>query len=341
MNSCEELLKVCLRLDRLMLLAYQRFARHATEPQIHDFWLNVAEDEAKHLRFWQNVLPLGRNCPPELFLKEPDIILKQLQNKFQKIRQWFHDFSHYGDLQAELMFAFVFEAYLLDSAFVSILRIFSWVEPLIQDDYELHINKFVVQLERHCNQMETIPLIFLSEILCSMNAMNKTLILDSMTDPLTGLLNRRGFSERLRPALYCEKEKYSSARMLLLDVDDFKTINDTYGHPVGDQVLAALGLFLRENIGPWDLASRHGGDEFLLCCRPALSGKSIGYLAEFLRKGVAKQLSETCGIAVSISIGISSLGVLYDSLSRKIEEADRALYLAKRQGKNCCCGEHA
>jgi diguanylate cyclase (GGDEF)-like protein len=153
-----------------------------------------------------------------------------------------------------------------------------------------------------------------------------------VTDPLTGLLNRRGM-ERLVDDYWRDHARLDSPVLaLLVDVDHFKAVNDTQGHAAGDQVLHRLGGLLAASVRGRDLAVRMGGEEFLILCEaPPGQGRQI---AERLRQTVEDELSP-----VTISIGVHEVcpdadDPLPEAVWSAVQVADRALYEAKRRGRN-------
>lgn len=156
------------------------------------------------------------------------------------------------------------------------------------------------------------------------------------TDPLTGLGNRFQLAERLPQALRCAGENNQIIGALLLDLDGFKRINDTWGHNMGDETLQAVALRLRDNT-PWALfVVRLGGDEFLVCTQEG-SQAAVAHRADDLRFLFDEPIVLSRGPTVSISpsIGITTVPPrAHASADEIVREADVALYHAKRQGKS-------
>lgn len=148
-------------------------------------------------------------------------------------------------------------------------------------------------------------------------------------DPLTGLLNRRGFDARARAAL---AEGGCPAALLLLDVDHFKSINDGYGHPEGDRLLVALGVFLNSTLPRHAISGRLGGDEFAILLPGAESFAALT-LAKALCRGFAR-VGGGRGHGGTLSIGCATQSREPIELETLFAVADRALYDAKRQGRN-------
>lgn len=155
----------------------------------------------------------------------------------------------------------------------------------------------------------------------------------SRTDDLTGLGNWRHFLERAQAG-----ERRSGVFVLgLIDLDLFKRINDTYGHPAGDAVLRDLGRILRENTRPGDVVSRLGGEEFGVLMEVPDTGRAIEVL-ERLRRAFSEQATryEDQAIEHTLSIGYTIFNERPSDkeLVRRMREADQALYAAKSAGRN-------
>jgi diguanylate cyclase (GGDEF)-like protein len=152
-------------------------------------------------------------------------------------------------------------------------------------------------------------------------------------DPLTGLWNRRYFEDRLREELSRSRRAGPERRfsVMVVDVDDFKRVNDLYGHAAGDAVLKEVGEFLIAHLRNHDVACRTGGDEFAVLL-PDLSAADCGALLERLRRA-RLQTNETLTTPVSLSLGTASWPEAGDSLDTILAQADRAMYAAKRRHK--------
>jgi diguanylate cyclase (GGDEF)-like protein len=150
-------------------------------------------------------------------------------------------------------------------------------------------------------------------------------------DGLTGLYMREIFDSWLEK-MVAESQRYGDPLSLLMaDIDDFKTINDTHGHPVGDKVLRAIGAEMKNNLRSADLAARYGGEE-LAAVLPHTTIQPARTVAEKIRTAVEEHFSEHLG--VTISIGVASWQSDMRSPTGLIEAADQALYEAKQAGKN-------
>jgi diguanylate cyclase (GGDEF)-like protein len=155
------------------------------------------------------------------------------------------------------------------------------------------------------------------------------------TDSLTGLANRRSFDEELALEWRRSHRIGDSLALVLLDLDDFKKVNDTHGHPAGDAVLRAVGDVLGAGVRQIDLAARYGGEEFVVLV-PETDVQGAAQLAKRLRLAVSKARTELPDgrlLKVTGSFGVAAKGEL-TSAEQLIAAADEALYEAKRAGKN-------
>lgn len=161
----------------------------------------------------------------------------------------------------------------------------------------------------------------------------------SITDPLTGLLNRRYFQERLEEEIARSQRHGRSLSLMMLDIDGFKTYNDTFGHPSGDRLLKLVSDAIMSSVRSMDIVARYGGDEFLVLL-PETEPARAAHIAERIRMEVADVAlapgsTPARGIvAVTVSIGIASYPRNGGTLEQVIEQVDRALYQAKAKGKN-------
>lgn len=151
------------------------------------------------------------------------------------------------------------------------------------------------------------------------------------TDTLTGAFNRKGIEEAIKQGLREWRHSRKPLSIVMMDVDHFKRINDTYGHGVGDEILTGISTLVKDNIRTTDLFARWGGEEFVLVCRNTRSDYAE-HIAEKLR-GLIEQHSFVQVDCVTASFGVASLhgGATIEAL---FKAADKALYRAKAQGRN-------
>jgi len=159
----------------------------------------------------------------------------------------------------------------------------------------------------------------------------------AVTDGLTGLHNRRYMETHVTTLVEQAAARGKPLSVLVLDIDYFKSINDTHGHDAGDDVLREFSLRLKKSIRGIDLACRYGGEEFVVVMPETDMGVAAA-VAERVRRGIATEpfpISQGTKLAeVTISIGIAALTSPTDSAADILKRADQALYRAKRDGRN-------
>ena len=165
----------------------------------------------------------------------------------------------------------------------------------------------------------------------------------AVTDGLTGLFNYRHFSEHLRQEVTTARRYGQELSLMMVDVDDFKAFNDRYGHPQGDRVLAEVAEILRQGTRKdVDILARYGGDELMVILPQArangLEPTAARHVAERIATAIRAHRFESAkglrDVAVTVSIGVAGIGLGGYTHEELLSSADKALYLAKHQGKD-------
>jgi diguanylate cyclase (GGDEF)-like protein len=155
-------------------------------------------------------------------------------------------------------------------------------------------------------------------------------------DPLTGLFNRRGFEKKIAEEFERSKRYSHPLSVLLLDIDNFKNINDTYGHHGGDTALVKISEILREKTRRSDFPARYGGEEFVLIL-PETDQDSAVQVASKIHEEIRSQPfgTNSSAFALTVSIGLTSTSTKpYDDWRQMLDDADQAMYVAKNSGKD-------
>jgi diguanylate cyclase (GGDEF)-like protein/PAS domain S-box-containing protein len=153
-------------------------------------------------------------------------------------------------------------------------------------------------------------------------------------DPMTGLLNRRGFGRELDRHIEQVRRYGPAGRVLLIDLDGLKGINDTEGHHVGDQAILHTAHVLRERFRHTDVVGRLGGDEFAVLLPRASADQAVAAAESFLSE--SRGAESSIAPVLRSSIGIADFGLEYVTAEQVLHNADRAMYLAKGIGGDCC-----
>jgi diguanylate cyclase (GGDEF)-like protein len=165
---------------------------------------------------------------------------------------------------------------------------------------------------------------------------------ESITDSLMGIYNRRYLERRLTSEVARASRYGMPLSVLLLDIDHFKRINDSYGHQVGDVVLAELAQLIVNTVRTTDIVTRYGGEEIMVIA-PSTPLKTATNLAERLRKIIehrpldvpAKLHRKLKALHITVSVGVACFGQSANDFQSLIQSADEALYRAKKKGRNC------
>ena len=183
----------------------------------------------------------------------------------------------------------------------------------------------------------------------------RSMILDlkekSEKDPLTHLFNRQGFKESVVREIAKSQREKEFVSLLVIDLDHFKNLNDTYGHLVGDEVLVFFSKFLMKQLRVYDIISRYGGDEFVVLLPNTALPEAI-LVAEKLQaafncesfslEGGSTSVSCSFSIGVAaLSSAIASISIEEDLFQQLFLEADQVLYRAKKMGRNCLASSNS
>ncbi len=171
-----------------------------------------------------------------------------------------------------------------------------------------------------------------------------TLEREAITDPLMEIYNRRYLDRKLDDEVARAHRYRTALSVLLLDIDHFKRVNDTYGHDLGDRVLVRIGDYLKRSVRRSDILGRYGGEELLLILPQTGRHRALA-LAEKLRRGIEAtevlgphETRDSIPLHCTVSIGVASFGTGVDTPERLLKSVDEALYRAKAEGRNRVCG---
>ena len=202
-------------------------------------------------------------------------------------------------------------------------------------DQQTHVNDLLKQVKSGEIEMDTLA-DELSTLQRQVNAqaeMIRSLKRDTITDPLTGVLNRRGFEIELNKSLANAKRHHRLSALLFVDMDNFKQINDVYGHHAGDDALCHVANILQTNVRQTDVLARVGGDEFSIILNDVRSvedaEKRAHLLSDFISSAPLRFEDEQ--IWIQASVGTQSFQA-EDDMIDVISKADKAMYAAKQAG---------
>lgn len=209
--------------------------------------------------------------------------------------------------------------------------------PLIRDNFTIGVIILVNKTTQFCETDLNNLNLFASQAALAINntQLYEKAILQAQTDSLTGLYNHRHFFELAKKEISRAQRYKHSLTVVMVDIDHFKFINDTFGHPAGDQVLIAIANVCRKLFRNIDIVGRYGGEEFSILL-PETPVEIATEVAERFRYTIEKTVISyhRRHFSVTVSLGLAALRNDCTSLPRLIERADTALYHAKAQGRN-------
>jgi diguanylate cyclase (GGDEF)-like protein len=324
---------LCLALDSLAADLYTTIATAAETESLKTFWRAMADEERAHADLWERVAQAGRrDLLPPIF-DDPQAVGESLERIMERARTSAGQWESRGVVSHPFVLACRLELSMLHPAFATL---FYFARAMLGVDfyttYETHLDRFIQALQTHCDMTPELEL--LGETLQRLWRDNRLLTQYATHDELTGLLNRRGFWILARQLAYFSQRNGTSIGVMLLDLDDFRLVNERHGHPVGDRVLKGVAAAVQARLRRSDILGRYGGEEFLVFF-PAIRPEGLAGVAEEVRRSIEQLVSD--GVRVIASIGATQ-GVIRAEpeaeLTCLIAQADRLLYAAKGAGKN-------
>ncbi|MDY8111071.1 diguanylate cyclase [Fulvimarina sp. 2208YS6-2-32] len=185
---------------------------------------------------------------------------------------------------------------------------------------------------------DTLGVLVLGRVLCNERksfSMRKQLVIEALTDPLTGLPNRRQFEREFDRMIDNARLSQTSLSMLIIDIDLFKRVNDTFGHDIGDKILIEVADAIRKNIRVDDILARFGGEEVIIAM-PKTDVAEAARIANRIRSNIERNISYGSreNGNITVSIGIATQRGRNVSFRTLFKAADEALYEAKEKGRN-------
>ena len=331
----KRIIEACLEIEKRAAKLYGRIASKLSEEPLHSFWEEMQGEEEQHISYWEGLALLAEKQRFPHFIENPEETFEELRRIPPKVDLLWRRFLDTPSETNSLLLSYRMEFFLLHPVFAMFFLFMespmAGVNPA--DDYDKHLHKFANELSRHGDDSPELDL--LGETLQEMWRRNSELARQSAHDALTGVLNRRGFFAALKPLSHLSQRNDRSVAIMVVDVDDFKGVNDQLGHQAGDEVLRQVATSMKSSVRASDLVGRYGGDEFIVFLSIVGEGATEA-LAESIRKGVETG-TVVGGAPVTVSIGVAEGRLpqhVDDGLEQFIRRADELLYRAKRNGKN-------
>jgi len=339
MSESEKLSKIldlCIKIDQAAVKIYSSLSEFAGSDALKSFWNKMAAEGQTHLEYWQQLKTLSAfEKLPETF-EDPDLIISELEERNEQIQELQGQWEKDQTVGSAFVIAYRLESYKLHPAFRTLFQSF---RPMTEGEFpqekdldETNINAFVTALRKYGESTPELELV--GETLQRLWDQNKILSEQSMLDSLSGLLNRRGFFVMARQMAYLSKRNKIEIALLVIEIDNFKAINELHGPQKGDDIIKAVADRLQGTLRKSDLIARYGGDEFIILL-PGTSESGGVAAAEKIRRTIAK--ARPMGVPITVSIGVAEDTMKDDieaDFSMLIRYAEGNLIVAKTKGKN-------
>jgi diguanylate cyclase (GGDEF)-like protein len=333
-----DILELCARMDELAHEAYLSMSRTCDDASVATVMEQMAAEESTHVRWWRELIAAwDKGLLPDIYADTGEI-RHQMTEILASLTSAVPTEGRLLTADECLAAAVSMEFFMLDPMFGEMLDL---AEPAVartrHDAYSRHIERLIAAVEDHY-MGETLAG-FLARVLRRSLRENRRLASYAMRDSLTGLSNRRAFTAHLRQWSAWSARYGRPLAVLLLDVDEFKHVNDSFGHAAGDETLAAVAKAVGAATRASDLVARYGGDEFAVMA-PETSPEDARSLADRILAEVRKVAVPVAQGVVrpTVSIGSSVMLDPPDSDPRTVDEllaaADQVLYAAKQSGRN-------
>ena len=331
------ILELCVAMDELAHDSYVAMAESCDDPDLKAIFERMSRDESDHVMWWKDLIAAwDQGLVPDV-VNDTDGLERHVHNLFTEMQK-----TTPADYQAVsnatmLEISARFEFLLLDPIFGELLDL---TEPggakKHRESYARHLERIVGAIDMFHGSEDMAR--FLSRVLRRGWRDNLALAAFATRDPLSGLYNRKGLMTQLDHWMSWAGRYDRPLGTLLVDVDDFKAINDTYGQALGDAVLRAIADTLSSTIRGSDLVARYGGDEFAVVA-PESDAIELAALAARLVAAVGEtSLSDWDGTEIPLGISVGGAvatnpGAANARTDGLLATADRSLYMAKHAGK--------
>jgi len=339
MSEAEKLstiLDLCIIIDRTAAELYASLAASAGSDALKSFWDKMAVEGRSHVEYWLKLKDVASYEElPDAFDK-PDQVIHELGERAQQIKDLSEQWEKDQSVNSAFVIAYRLESYKLHPALRTLFQYFRPItDGKLPEDKELdetNIDAFVAALRQYGKSTPELELV--GETLKRLWDQNKILSQQSLIDPLSNLLNRRGFFMTAQQMAHLSKRNHIPIAILLVEIDSFKKINELHTPQKGDAIIQAVGAKLQSTLRQSDLIARYGGDEFIILL-PNTNEEGGVAVAEKLRAAILNL--RPMGVMVTVSVGVAE-DTMKDNIEQEfpmlIRYAEGNLIIAKSNGKN-------
>lgn len=330
-RKISSIINACLFMEKRAENLYRSFGKKARDRGKKTFWNRMADEEREHMDFWKDLKSMDNKGIIKDIFADPDIILGELKD-IRKITDTMVKKNRLTDRE-KFLTAYKLEYYMMHVAFFTLFHFIKALpaKKTPQDSYEEHLDYFIDHFYQYNEIMPGADILTMT--LKKLWRDSVSLSAENMTDALSGLNNRRGFMAKVIPLAYLAQRNKIPVSMIMMDIDNFKEINDTYGHVLGDSVINSIGNAIIKRIRQSDIAGRIGGDEFIIFMYDA-DNNNAEKTAEDIRSANYNKHKQ-CRVTISLGVYSSTVkGDIESHIKNMIKNADRNMYKSKRAGKN-------
>ena len=332
------ILELCVEMDTFAHETYEAMATDCTNPDLAEIFRRMGVEEKHHVEWWRDLIAAwDQGLIPDV-VNDTEGLERHVRQLFVEMKETApEDFSEVSD-DVKLDIAARLEFFMLDPIFGEMLDL---TEPggarMHREAYARHLERVVGAIEAFYSRGDLAS--FLARVLRRAWRDNLALAMFASRDPLTALYNRRGMISHLEQWKSWAERYDRPLGVLLVDIDDFKNVNDSHGHAVGDLALKAVADALSRTVRGSDMVARYGGDEFAIIA-PETDRAELSTLATRLVQAVREtELRDWDGSPIRLSISVG--GVVASpkaagggSIDALLAAADGGLYAAKQAAKN-------
>ncbi len=327
-------LSLCVQADKIAVQLYQNLAARLDDSSLQEFFGSMAKDGLSRISYWKDLEDSAeRGFLPEIF-DESLQVEEELKMVVRQLQELLGAVSTAVSREQALYLTYKLEFLLLHPAFETLFLFAKLVRQKndYSEEYKEHIHKIVDGLQRYGKPSPEMELV--GESLIRLWQENKKLSAQVVTDELTGILNRRGFFKTILPLSYLAQRAGNSVAVFMIDIDNFKKVNDQHGHLKGDKVLRTVAQAIAQAIRTSDVLGRFGGEEFIVFL-PEVDKSFIFSLADKIRIAIKATSVDAIKVTASIGAKAGSFDInIENEIDSLIGQADSNLYQAKLAGKD-------
>ena len=330
----QEILELCITFDTRAAETYAAFAANCPDPEVVRTFERMGIDEVAHVGWWTELMGAwDAGLVPDI--AEEGALLVALQELHGEITELTSADPSTLSTDQMLDVAARMEFFMLDPLFGELLDLLNpGSSTQYHEAYSHHVMRLVSSIESRHSRGDVAH--FLARVLARSFHDQQRLAALAMHDPLTGLYNRRGFYTYARQWSSWSARYDHPLGVLLVDIDHFKTINDRFGHPAGDEALRLVATALGQAVRTSDVVGRYGGDEFSILA-PEADAAELSLLMDRVLNVVRDAQFAVEGETVSLSVSVGGAlmrGGYPVSPEDLFAAADHALYVAKDSGRD-------